>query len=82
MFCFKKCSVDCGEGIQRRTITCHRVNRFGWIDPTPTDGCSIIEKPKNEQSCKLRECNDKYYWTAGTWRKVINNLNLFFYFLN
>lgn len=66
---WSECSVDCGEGIQRRTITCHRVNRFGWIDPTPTDGCSIIEKPENEQSCKLRECNDKYYWTAGTWRK-------------
>lgn len=28
------------------------------------------QKPAEDQTCKLRECNDKYYWVAGTWRKV------------
>jgi hypothetical protein len=57
-------------GIQRRAVTCHRVNRYGWIDPTPTDGCPMDQRPVGEQTCKLRECSDKYYWTAGSWRKV------------
>jgi len=65
-----KCSADCGEGMQRRAVTCHRVNRYGWIDPTPTEGCPMDQRPVGEQICKLRECSDKYYWTAGSWRKV------------
>lgn len=67
---FSKCSVECGEGIQRRAVTCHRVNSYGWIDPTPTEGCPMDQKPVENQICKLRECSDKYYWVAGTWRKV------------
>ncbi|EGI58976.1 A disintegrin and metalloproteinase with thrombospondin motifs 20 [Acromyrmex echinatior] len=63
------CTPDCGKGIQRRAVTCHRVNRYGWIDPTPTVGCPMDQKPVGEQICKLRECSDKYYWTTGPWRK-------------
>jgi len=62
--------MECGKGIQRRAVTCHRVNRYGWIDPTPTEGCPMDQKPVGEQICKLRECHDKYYWTTGPWRKV------------
>ncbi|KAK0098756.1 hypothetical protein PV326_004035 [Microctonus aethiopoides] len=66
---WSECSADCGEGFQRRAVTCHRINRFGWIDPVPFDGCPMNEKPKHEQKCKLQECDDKFYWTTGTWRK-------------
>ncbi|XP_018310553.1 A disintegrin and metalloproteinase with thrombospondin motifs gon-1 isoform X1 [Mycetomoellerius zeteki] len=66
---WSECSADCGKGIQRRAVTCHRVNRYGWIDPTPTEGCPMDQRPVGEQICKLRECSDKYYWTAGPWRK-------------
>lgn len=69
MICFK-CSKECGQGIQTRTVSCHRVNRYGLIDPTPTDNCPIDQKPENQQFCKLRECDDKYYWYAGPWKKV------------
>lgn len=62
--------MECGNGIQRRAITCHRVNRYGWIDPTPTEGCAMDQKPVAEQTCKLRDCDDEYYWTAGPWKKV------------
>jgi len=62
--------MECSKGIQRRAVTCHRVNRYGWIDPTPTEGCPMDQKPVGEQICKLRECHDKYYWTTGLWRKV------------
>lgn len=67
---FHKCSAECGEGIQRRAVACHRVNRYGWIDPTPTEGCPMDQRPVGEQICILRECSDKYYWTTGSWRKV------------
>ncbi|XP_011638935.1 A disintegrin and metalloproteinase with thrombospondin motifs 20 isoform X3 [Pogonomyrmex barbatus] len=63
------CSAECGEGKQRRAVTCHRVNRYGWIDPSPTEGCPMDQRPDGEQTCKLRECSDKYYWSAGAWRK-------------
>lgn len=66
----RKCSAKCGEGMQRRAVTCHRVNIYGWIDPTPTEGCPMDQRPVNEQICKLRECRDEYYWTAGPWKKV------------
>ncbi|KAG5308607.1 ATS20 metalloproteinase, partial [Pseudoatta argentina] len=66
---WSECTPDCGKGIQRRAVTCHRVNRYGWIDPTPTVGCPVDQRPVGEQICKLRECSDKYYWTTGPWRK-------------
>lgn len=75
MLIFFKCSRECGEGLQYREVTCHRVNRYGWIDPTPTQGCRMDERPISEQSCKLRECSDKYYWTAGSWKKVSTFFN-------
>lgn len=63
------CSKKCGEGIQRRLVTCHRVNRYGLIDHMPSDKCPMDQKPKSQQSCKLRECDDKYYWRADPWKK-------------
>ncbi|KAG7202290.1 hypothetical protein KM043_018623 [Ampulex compressa] len=66
---WSECSAECGDGIQRRAVTCHRVNGYGWIDPSPSDGCPSDQRPVDEQSCKLRECSDHYYWTAGPWKK-------------
>ncbi|XP_043267299.1 A disintegrin and metalloproteinase with thrombospondin motifs 9 isoform X2 [Venturia canescens] len=63
------CSRDCGEGIQQRAVTCHRINRFGWVDPSPTDGCMHANRPIGVRTCKTRECDDKYYWSTGHWRK-------------
>ncbi|XP_024868188.1 A disintegrin and metalloproteinase with thrombospondin motifs 9 isoform X1 [Temnothorax curvispinosus] len=66
---WSECSAECGEGMQRRAVTCHRVNLYGWIDPTPTEGCPMDQRPVSEQICKLRECSDEYYWTVGPWKK-------------
>ncbi|XP_043528485.1 A disintegrin and metalloproteinase with thrombospondin motifs gon-1-like isoform X2 [Frieseomelitta varia] len=66
---WSECSKKCGEGIQRRLVTCHRVNRYGLIDHMPSDKCPMDQKPKSQQSCKLRECDDKYYWRADPWKK-------------
>ncbi|XP_034187688.1 A disintegrin and metalloproteinase with thrombospondin motifs 9 isoform X1 [Osmia lignaria lignaria] len=66
---WSECSAQCGEGIQSRAVTCHRANHHGMIDPTPTDNCPMDQKPSSQQTCKLRECDDKYYWTTGQWTK-------------
>ncbi|XP_017755723.1 PREDICTED: A disintegrin and metalloproteinase with thrombospondin motifs 9 [Eufriesea mexicana] len=66
---WSECSAECGEGIQRRSVTCHRTNRYGLLDPTPTDNCPMDQKPETQQFCKLQECDDKYYWFAGPWKK-------------
>ncbi|XP_076378705.1 A disintegrin and metalloproteinase with thrombospondin motifs 9 isoform X1 [Megalopta genalis] len=65
---WSECSADCGEGIQHRTVTCHRTNRYGLTDPTYSDNCPPDQKPHSQQVCKLRECSDKYYWFAGPWK--------------
>ncbi|XP_046474608.1 A disintegrin and metalloproteinase with thrombospondin motifs 9 isoform X1 [Neodiprion pinetum] len=64
-----ECSAECGNGMQMRTVTCHRVNKYEWMDPTPVNGCRMSERPATEQTCKLRECDDEYYWVAEPWRK-------------
>ncbi|XP_070528768.1 A disintegrin and metalloproteinase with thrombospondin motifs 9 isoform X5 [Cardiocondyla obscurior] len=66
---WSECSAECGEGIQRRAVTCHRVNLYGWIDPIPTEGCPMDQRPVGDQICKLRGCSDQYYWTTGPWKK-------------
>ncbi|XP_066590076.1 A disintegrin and metalloproteinase with thrombospondin motifs 9-like isoform X2 [Prorops nasuta] len=66
---WSECSTECDEGLQRRIVTCHRVNQFGWIDPAPTAGCPIHQKPTEDQVCKVRSCSDKHYWVPGPWRK-------------
>ncbi|XP_043251540.1 A disintegrin and metalloproteinase with thrombospondin motifs gon-1-like [Colletes gigas] len=66
---WSECSAECGEGIQRRTVTCHRTNRYGLIDPRPSDNCPLDQKPPAEQTCKLQECDDKYFWSPGPWKK-------------
>nr|XP_050844302.1 A disintegrin and metalloproteinase with thrombospondin motifs 9 isoform X2 [Vespula vulgaris] len=66
---WSECSAECGNGVQRRNVTCHRVNHYGWTDPTTTEGCPMNKRPETERMCKLRECNDKFYWRISSWKK-------------
>ncbi|XP_015439525.1 PREDICTED: A disintegrin and metalloproteinase with thrombospondin motifs 9 [Dufourea novaeangliae] len=66
---WSECSEKCGEGIQRRTVTCHHVDSSGFMKPTPSDNCPLDQKPSTKQICKLQECDDKYIWNPGRWRK-------------
>lgn len=34
---WSECTKSCGFGEQLRTVTCHRINKFGIIDPRPLD---------------------------------------------
>ena len=35
-----------------------------------------MDKPPEEQPCKLTECSNEHYWTAGNWKKVRKNNNI------
>ncbi|XP_008209068.1 A disintegrin and metalloproteinase with thrombospondin motifs 9 [Nasonia vitripennis] len=67
---WSECSVSCGNGVRRREVTCHRINSFGWEDPTPlSSGCPLRDKPPIAQVCRKGGCNEPFYWMAGNWRK-------------
>ncbi|XP_015176924.1 PREDICTED: A disintegrin and metalloproteinase with thrombospondin motifs 9 isoform X2 [Polistes dominula] len=64
---WSECSAECGDGIKRRNVTCHKVNRYGWTDPEITKGCSMNKRLHTKETCKLRECNDTYIWKTSDW---------------
>lgn len=54
------CSADCGKGIQQRIVECKMLFKFsGTVATLPEDQCHHDLKPKNEQSCFLRPCDDE-----------------------
>lgn len=66
---WSECSASCGYGIQQRNVSCHRVNKYGWIDPDAVpNGCESIHRPKEYHYCKAGgECNSAYRWITSEW---------------
>ncbi|KAK6639908.1 hypothetical protein RUM43_008184 [Polyplax serrata] len=66
---WSRCSKECGEGYQNRTITCHQVNNYDWLDPTPisNDHCKSLERPAVSRVCKIRDCDAALYWYPEKW---------------
>ncbi|XP_065902588.1 papilin-like [Dysidea avara] len=58
---WNRCSVDCGEGIQRRNVTC----RDAMEDKIHRDNCSLLAKPHTERSCAGNMCIHK--WIKSNW---------------
>ena len=67
-----QCSHSCGHGLQKRTVTCHRVNMFSWVDPEYTEvtRCSNTQKPIEVRSCLIPSCNATAIWVPGQWSQV------------
>ncbi|XP_046321516.1 A disintegrin and metalloproteinase with thrombospondin motifs 13 isoform X6 [Marmota monax] len=55
-----ECSVSCGDGIQRRHVTCH-----GAQAPVPASFCQHSPKPATVRSCQAGPCEEH-----GTFRSV------------
>ncbi|CAG0917322.1 unnamed protein product [Notodromas monacha] len=67
---WSECSHTCGPGIQYRTVKCHRVNHYGWVDPDPVNrGCNDTFRPRNVQDCNLSDCNAAYHWVTTEWKE-------------
>ena len=64
-----QCSHSCGHGVQTRTVTCHRVNMYSWVDPETTDitRCINSQMPLEVRSCRLPRCDSSVFWEAGEW---------------
>ncbi|PIO40984.1 hypothetical protein AB205_0203220, partial [Aquarana catesbeiana] len=56
------CSVECGSGTQQRDVICIRKTAEGFTVVKPHE-CSFLEKPPNQQSCHLRSCGAKWFYT-------------------
>ena len=74
-----QCSHTCDHGLQKRTVSCHRVNLYSWVDPETTDvtRCSHSQRPQEVRACVLPGCGAQANWVPGEWSKVQNSLQVF-----
>uniref|UniRef100_A0A1B6E0Y8 Peptidase M12B domain-containing protein n=1 Tax=Clastoptera arizonana TaxID=38151 RepID=A0A1B6E0Y8_9HEMI len=65
-----QCSTTCGLGVQHRSVVCHRVNKFGHVDPepVPSSSCDAKIMPESKKSCQLSPCYAQYSWVPGPWQ--------------
>ena len=72
-----QCSHSCDHGLQKRTVSCHRVNLYNWVDPETTDvtRCSHNKRPQEVRACVLPGCEAQVIWVPGEWSKVGNLLS-------
>ena len=75
LFCLRKCSVSCGQGIRKRQVDCKSA------DGQRSLGCDLKIKPAVKEGCNIRPCPS---WMTGAWGKVrilsgsVNHLIQFF----
>ncbi|XP_063305191.1 thrombospondin type-1 domain-containing protein 4 isoform X1 [Pelobates fuscus] len=59
---WSQCSVECGTGTQQRDVICIRKRAEGFTVVNPQE-CSYLERPPNQQSCHLKTCGAKWFYT-------------------
>lgn len=66
---WSECSQTCGGGRQFRTVSCRRLNAFGWVDPEPVaqDKCDATLVPAASQRCNAWPCDAPFTWQAAEW---------------
>ncbi|GFY61399.1 a disintegrin and metalloproteinase with thrombospondin motifs 9 [Trichonephila inaurata madagascariensis] len=58
---WSKCTSLCGEGVRRRTVTCHDSNDDSRLS---LSYCDSKRKPKTTEKCIGRQCT---HWETGEW---------------
>jgi len=56
-----KCSADCSDGVQKRTVVCKSTVE------TEEESCSEESKPSETQTCSEPECRTTYLWLTSDW---------------
>ncbi|XP_063044292.1 thrombospondin type-1 domain-containing protein 4 [Engraulis encrasicolus] len=59
---WSECSMDCGRGTQQRQVTC-LMSSDGGFTVMPVYECSSLDKPLSQQSCQIKACGAKWYYT-------------------
>ncbi|KAL7879182.1 hypothetical protein AOLI_G00101560 [Acnodon oligacanthus] len=57
------CSAECGSGSQQRAVVCLMKSEDGYTVMPPYE-CSSLDKPLGQQSCHMKACGAKWYYTA------------------
>ncbi|KAL8565304.1 hypothetical protein ACOMHN_001202 [Nucella lapillus] len=58
---WRKCSSECGVGVQTRAVSCFRKRTGARVDG---EFCSILTKPSAIQECNTAPCRD---WVLSAW---------------
>ncbi|XP_066541314.1 thrombospondin type-1 domain-containing protein 4 [Hoplias malabaricus] len=58
-----QCSAECGTGSQQRAVVCLMKTDEGYTVMPPYE-CSSLDKPLSQQSCQMKTCGAKWYYTA------------------
>ncbi|KAG8440414.1 hypothetical protein GDO86_006244 [Hymenochirus boettgeri] len=59
---WSQCSVECGSGTQQRDVLCITKTTEGFNVVNPSE-CSYLEPPPSHQSCHLKSCGAKWFYT-------------------
>ncbi|KAM8973938.1 thrombospondin type-1 domain-containing protein 4 isoform 2-T2 [Pelodytes ibericus] len=59
---WSQCSVECGTGTQQRDVICIKKTAEGFTVVKPYE-CSYLERPPHQQSCHLKTCGAKWFYT-------------------
>ncbi|XP_060780131.1 thrombospondin type-1 domain-containing protein 4-like isoform X1 [Neoarius graeffei] len=57
-----QCSAECGTGSQQRTVVCMMKADDSYA-VMPLYECSSLDKPLSQQSCTVKACGAKWYYT-------------------
>ncbi|XP_022535551.2 thrombospondin type-1 domain-containing protein 4 isoform X2 [Astyanax mexicanus] len=58
-----QCSAECGTGSQQRAVVCLMKSDEGYNVMPPYE-CSSLDKPLGQQSCHMKACGAKWYYTS------------------
>ncbi|XP_077419760.1 thrombospondin type-1 domain-containing protein 4 isoform X1 [Vanacampus margaritifer] len=59
---WSQCSAECGEGRQQRAVVCLTKSQ-DMLAVAPQYECSSLERPPSQQSCNVKACGAKWYYT-------------------
>nr|XP_057944637.1 thrombospondin type-1 domain-containing protein 4-like [Doryrhamphus excisus] len=59
---WSQCSAECGAGSQQRSVVCLMTSHDGFT-VAPQYECSSLERPLSQQSCNVKACGAKWYYT-------------------